>query len=88
MNDPNFKYPFLFVVRKGNGPAEHIVIIANCFDLTCANTGWMNDKDLPPECTYMPEIDLSESKHLFGSGPEGELAAKQFIKKWWAELNI
>ena len=90
-------YPFLFMVHDpakdsnsiGSGdniqPLHWVVIIA-LTDSIHSDTRWVhkNDAVLPDGHTLKPDIDLTQSAHIFHS----ERQALEFIKKWWADLDL
>lgn len=68
-------YPFMYLPNR---PAKTVVVVIASYDLTFADTAWMNDNVIGHD-PLTPTPDLIKEKHFFNSESE----ALAFIKSWW-----
>jgi hypothetical protein len=79
-------YPFLYAVCNEKSKIDNsikidhfVVVIAEYFDYTYANTDWTDNPELPGGHTWQASLNIRESQHLFKT----EAEALDFIKGWW-----
>lgn len=69
---------FHFETTTGRAVIKDWVVIIAKNDLTTYDCRWMCNPVLGNYC-LVPDIDITESEHIFGTFEE----AREFIKEWW-----